>query len=62
MTGVYDGVISLSQLVAGLGGGALAEWLGVRESFVIALAVAATATAILRILPLRDRSAVTAAA
>lgn len=59
---VYDGVISMSQLVAGLGGGALAEWVGVRTSFVFALVVAASATAVLRLLPLQDNAEMATAA
>lgn len=46
---VYDGVISVGQLVAGLGGGLLAEAIGVKDSFVVGLAAAAVVALLIRL-------------
>ena len=51
---VYDGVISVGQLVAGLGGGFLAEVIGVKASFIVGLTAAASVALVVRFLPVRD--------
>lgn len=55
---LVDGLISVGQVVAGLGGGLLAAWIGVRPTFVIAMALTAVSAGAAYVLPLRAHAAI----
>ena len=59
---LVDGFISVGQVVAGLGGGLLASWIGPRPTFAIAMALTAIAAGLAYTLPLRAHAAVSSAA
>lgn len=54
---VVDGFISVGQVMAGLGGGLVADAIGARETFVLAMTVTALAAGVAFALPLRAHAA-----
>lgn len=59
---LVDGFVSVGQVIAGLGGGVLADAIGTRPTFVIAMALTAAAAAAAYVLPMRAHRAVSSAA
>jgi hypothetical protein len=58
---LVDGFISVGQVVAGLGGGLLAVWIGLRPTFAIAMLLTAVSAGLAYTLPLRVHAAVSRA-
>lgn len=59
---LVDGFISVGQVVAGLGGGYVADRIGTQPTFVIAMGLTAVSAAAAHSLPLREHAAVTSRA